>query len=717
MKRFPINLTLGLAVAAAMTAAPIAFAIDGNNLPTKYSGYLVASQGNGTGFGNGFTGTLSGPNEFSIGSEADRLYVTSDLSNVWIGITGNLPNKLADGQSFVILMQVSDPDPVPADPNLLISSGIPVYGGGSHAIANLNLLTMPGGGLSTGFYPDYAIAVNRANTTPPNSATYGNAYYLPTNLELPYDANITSIDPNNTYAAGGPNAGQPLYMSVYINTTNAAGVTATTQPTPDGSGPGTQGELAATAVKGLRIRLSMTDGLTGAFGIGAFQTLRLAVILMTPDGTVSNQTLPPITVPNAPPYPNCFPATQPVSQGAGTYDPEYFKSQDAAYQFFASVPLSNLGAPGTTGKDGSDIPNATTGFPSGSLVSTQQLHTCFGDAQPNPMPPIPYFVPGSELDQLFIKRDADAANGYLNVAVTGNLENNGNKLYLFIDSGNAPTYNVLTNVGNMGDGSNSLRTWQGRKFDPGFNPRYVYVVNNYQGTLYCNAYDLSIPFVDGVSNPLSYLGSVPVESGSGVLANGTNPNNDEFALNNSNTVGVDGGNPGPPGDPSTATTGLEAKIKLSEIGVTSNTCTIRVAAMLSGTDGGGRSFLSNQSLPTYAPLSANIGSETVPGPSPATQPFDFGDIVDHPNTDPYDGRPAFAGDQFASITAIRPGDVKDDGNCCINAADATEFVNVLLGLNTTPRDVQAADVNGNGTVNGDDIQPFVTLLFSQPPCP
>lgn len=716
MNRYRINLSIGLAVAIATTAAPIALAIDGANLPTKFSGHLVASQGNGTGFGNGFTGTLSGPNEFSIGSELDRLYVTSDLSNVWIGITGNLPNKLADGQSIIILMQVNDPDPVPDDPNLLISSGIPTYGGGSHALANLNFLTMPGGGVSTGFYPDYAIAINRANTTPPTSATYGNAYYLPTNLELPYDNNLTSIDPNNTYAAGGPNAGQPLYMSVYINTTNSAGVTATTQPTPDGTGAGTQEALAATAVKGMRLRLSMNDALTGSFGIGAFQTLRLAVILMTPDGTVSNQTLPPITVPNAPVFPNCFPATQPVSQGVGTYDPVYFKTQDASYQFFTSVTLNNLGTPGASGKDGSDIPNAGTGFPSGSLVSTQQLHTCFGDAQPNPMPPIPYFVPGSELDQLFIKRDGDAASGYLNIAVTGNMENNGNKVYLFIDTGDPATYNVLTNAGNMGAGSNPLRTWQGRKFDAGFNPRYVYALNNFQGTLYCNAYDLSIPYVPGVSDPERFLGSVPVESGSGVLANGDNANGDEFALDNSNTLGVDGGNPGAPGDPSTAMTGLEAKIKLSEIGVTSNTCRIRVAAMLSGTDGGGRSFLSNQSLPSYAPMSANVGSESVPGPSPATQPFDFGDIVDHPNTDPYDGRPAFAGDQFVVVKRSL-GDVRDDGNGCINSADATEFTRVLLGLNTNPCDVEVADINADLVVNGKDIQPFVNLLFTQPACP
>lgn len=709
--------TLALVVAFAMTAAPIAYAIDGVDLPTKYAGYLAATQANATGFGNGFTGSLSGPNEYTIGSELDRLYVTSDLSNLWIGVTGNLPNKLADGQSIVILMQVNDPDPVPSDPNVLITNGLPGFGGGYNALRALDQLTLPGGGVSTGFYPDWAIVVNRALSTPPDSLTYGNAWFMPTNLEMPYDANITSADPANTYAVGGPNAGQPLYMSVFMNTTNSAGVTATTQPTPDGTGPGTQEALAPSAVKGLRVRLSMNDALTGAFGIGAFQTIRLAIVLMTPDGTVSNQTLPPITVPNAPAFPNCFPTTQPISHGAGTFDPEYFRTQDATYKFFSTVTLSNLGQPGATGKDGTDIPNATTGFPTGSLVATQRLHTCFGDATPNPVPPLTYTVPGSELDQLFVKRDADAANGFLNIGVSGNLERNGNKLYLFVDTGNPASFNVLSNVGNMGAGLNSLRTWQGRKFDAGFNPRYVYMINNTSGTLFVNAYDLSIPFVDGVSDPNRYLGSVPIGAGTGVLSGGTNTNNDEFAFDNSNTLGVDGGNPGAPGNPASATTGLEAKIKLSEIGATASTCTIRVAAMLSGTDGGGRSFLSNQSLPSYAPMSANVGAETVGGPSPATQPFDFGNDVDGPNTDPYDGRPAFAGAQYTSSTAIRPGDVKDDGNCCVNAADVPEMVRVLLGLNTNPRDVQAADLNADGIVNGKDIQPFVNLLFSQSPCP
>src|SRR5262249_41212836 len=162
----------------------------------------------------------------------------------------------------------------------------------------------------------------------------------------------------NTYSTG-PNMGQPLYMSVFMNTTNTAGVTASSQPA-DGVGAGTQGDLATSAHKGLRVRLSKLDGLTGFFGIATGQTLKLAVLLMSPDGTISNQTLPPITVPNSPAFNNCFPSTQPVSQGAGTFDPVLFKSVDAAYSLYTSLTVTNLGTPGATGLDGSDIP---AGFP------------------------------------------------------------------------------------------------------------------------------------------------------------------------------------------------------------------------------------------------------------------------------------------------------------------------------------------------------------------
>jgi len=692
------------------SAATTTLAIDGSNIPSDFSGYLVASQGNATGFGNGFNGFVT---DFSIGSELDALYVTSDTQNLWIGITGNLPNKLASGQSIVVLLQVNDPD-FPADPNLLVTSGLPGFGGGYQCLLNLNGLTMPAGTPPDGFYPDYAIVVNRSVSAVPNSLTYGNAWYLPTNLELPYDANINSENPANVYA-DGPNVGQPLYMSVWTTTTNTAGVSATSQPCcPDGTGPGTQGALAASAIQGLRLRLSLNDSVTQAFGIGAFQTIKLATILMSPDGTVSNQTLPPIKPALSPTFNDCFPSTQPVSQGAGTFDPVYFKTQDPSYIFYSTVTLNTaLGAPGATGLNATDIP---AGFTAARLRATQELHTCFGDTLPNPNPPIPYTVPGSELDQLFVKRDADAVNGYLNIGVTGNMEANSNKVYLFIDADNPAQFNVLSNVGDVTDGFNGLRTWSGRKFDPGFNPRYVYMLNNTGGTLFVDHYDLSIPFVTGVSTPKRFLGSVPVGSGLGVLTGGDNTNNDEFALDNSNMLGVDGGNPGAPGDPSTATSGLEAKIKLSEIGVTSANCKIRVAVMLSGTDGGGRSFLSNQSLPTYAAMSANVGADPVI--LSTTQPFDFGDDTDNPDGDPFEGRPAFAGTQNAEVTIGRElGDIVDQNNCCINTVDAVAFVQVLLGVDNDASHKFWADMNSDTLNDGRDIELFIAALLADSPCP
>ena len=60
-----------------------------------------------------------------------------------------------------------------------------------------------------------------------------------------------------------------------------------------------------------------------------------------------------------------------------------------------------------------------------------------------------------------------------------------------------------------------------------------------------------------------------------------------------------------------------------------------------------------------------------------------------------------------------PGDLDGDGE--LNLADAALFVQFLLGLNQ-PNACQlaAADGNGDGTLNGSDIRPFVSAITSPP---
>lgn len=56
------------------------------------------------------------------------------------------------------------------------------------------------------------------------------------------------------------------------------------------------------------------------------------------------------------------------------------------------------------------------------------------------------------------------------------------------------------------------------------------------------------------------------------------------------------------------------------------------------------------------------------------------------------------------------GDIDDDGD--VDEFDTVLFVQVLLGLDTVPDHVAAADINGNGSADGDDIRSFIAILAS-----
>ncbi len=61
------------------------------------------------------------------------------------------------------------------------------------------------------------------------------------------------------------------------------------------------------------------------------------------------------------------------------------------------------------------------------------------------------------------------------------------------------------------------------------------------------------------------------------------------------------------------------------------------------------------------------------------------------------------------VDVTLPGDI--NGDRAVTVDDVPPFVNVLLGLDSDPRRVCAADTNASGDVDGDDIQPFCGLLY------
>ena len=658
-KVFAIGAIIGLCALAASAAD-----IVGRNIPTNYAGFLTATQNNATGYGNGSTHT--DPNTPTVGSEIDALYVCADATDLWIGVTGNLPNKLASAQSIVVLIDADGGSP--GVPNVLDTSLITPYGGGGNVIRYLNGTILdapdPNDPNDTGFTPETAVVVNRITSSIPNCTTYVNSWYLPTGFEDPWDANLVSVDPNNPYNG--------LYLSAYMDTTNVAGVD--DDPAKDGAQEQT---LAANALKGLRLRLDRAY-----YGIG--DQIKIMVLLASPGddaGTpvtyVSNQILPPLAVeaPNGcltPPFPANFDATfgTPSTGAAGR--------QYAILQLFPGTP---------TGFNGLNIP---TQWPGGSLIATQRIHTCYGNAV---MGSITYTVPGSELDQLFVRED----DTYLQIAVSGNLEANGNKVSFFIDADPNAGENTLDyNSPNPPPDPNNpepIYNWSGRTFDPGLAPEHCYMVNNWQGTFYVDHYEL-------LTDTKTYLGSNPVGGPNGILQGGTNVNGDQFVLDNSNQAGVVGrGEPGEPGDPSTATTGFEVRISLAEIGLTPGACNnVKVFVALTSQNA---AWMSNQYLPPIETPSDNIGTDRPPATA-----FNFGSTAF-----------PFNGNQYATVALLRLGDVFQDANCCINTDDLDAFVQVLLGLNTDGKAIFLSDINKDGVANGADIQPFIDLLLSQSPCP
>jgi hypothetical protein len=236
----------------------------------------------------------------------------------------------------------------------------------------------------------------------------------------------------------------------------------------------------------------------------------------------------------------------------------------------------------------------------GAAVSVQTVDTAFGDNS-------------SELNAAY----ATVENGRLFLAVTGNLEDNFNKLEILIDSVPGGE-NVFSGIpGNDGCG---LMT--GLTFDAGFEADYHLIAR--RGFI---PFDLDIAQL-GTPNFSSYLGIFGGVNG-GVGTSGIGPANTfpiDAAYDNSNVAGVIGGNQ--PSDPIAAQavdTGFEVSIHLADLG--DPTGDIKILVFVNGA---AHDFASNQFLGGLAPIIGNLGGDGA-GTFTGTVNFDLG---------------AFAGEQF-----------------------------------------------------------------------
>jgi len=237
----------------------------------------------------------------------------------------------------------------------------------------------------------------------------------------------------------------------------------------------------------------------------------------------------------------------------------------------------------------------------GSAVAVQTVQTDFGDNE-------------NEWNAGYGKFES----GNLFLMLTGNLQNNFNKLEIFIDS-KAGGQSVFSSAGN-----DSADRMDGLVFDNGFTADYHLIARRGSSKFDLDFADLGASTFDFYEDVFA-----GTDSGSGSTGTGVNSSPIDIAYDGSNVAGIMGGTEA--ADQSAAlavTTGLELGISLSDLGHTGGPVRVMV-----GQNGDGHHFWSNQFLAGLAPPQGSLGGDGAGN-------FDgFGDI----------DMTAFAGDQFFTV--------------------------------------------------------------------
>ncbi len=303
--------------------------------------------------------------------------------------------------------------------------------------------------------------------------------------------------------------------------------------------------------------------------------------------------------------------------------------------------------------DGANIP---TDLGPGALRATQNNATGLGDNL-------------NELNQLFVRVLPSA----LQIGLTGNLAADGTGLALFLDTTPGGQNTLATAA--LPVPPHGLPEISGLVFDSGFAPDYVVFVNAWSGTLYVTFYTLP---TTGIGTR-RVVGRASLDTGTGRLTGGTNPNNMLVALNTTNTAGVTDTSAA---GAATATCGFEMLLPFADLGLTASEGTVRVLALELQSDG----TVSNQFLPGLGGGYANLGQvpinlNTVPGAQYVTVPLDH-----------------------------VPGD--GDGNGIVDATDLARLLDCLAAPETgvLGPGCSAFDFDANLTIDLRDLATFQTYF-------
>ena len=331
----------------------------------------------------------------------------------------------------------------------------------------------------------------------------------------------------------------------------------------------------------------------------------------------------------------------------------------------------------------------------GPALAVQTIRTGFGNAI-NPTG----LGGGGELDAAY----ALVEGGRLYVMVTGNIENNFNKLGLFIDA-KPGGENTLSDTPGY-DYEHISRNFGGLTFDDGFNADYHLYAR--WGSLTGNNFTVDIVDRNGGGDATvkGNGGSAGTGVGTGIQAGVVNPSDPglgstgvgevrnltpfltnplAFAFNNTNTAGVLGSGSGTTANQADAlavNTGFEFSIDLADLGNPQPGDVIKILAVYGNGD---NNFLSNQTLGGLPAGTGNLGGNGTGGFTGNLAGINFNN---------------FPGDQFFSVTVAGVlGDLDHDG--FVGIAD----LNIVLGdwNNNAPSNDPRADPSGDGFVGIEDL--------------
>ena len=325
----------------------------------------------------------------------------------------------------------------------------------------------------------------------------------------------------------------------------------------------------------------------------------------------------------------------------------------------------------------------------GSPVAVQTIETSFGNAtDPTGL------GSGGELNAAYARIEA----GRLFLLITGNVENNFNKLNVFIDSVAGGEQTLASTP--LYDFEHISQNFGGLTFDAGFAADYHLYAR--WGSFSGNVFTVDIvERAGGTQSVVRGNGAVanngtgtgvqtgsvlPSDMGLGSTGIGEVRNLEpfltsplDFGFDNTNTAGV-GGNGGAAADPTAAAavlSGFEFSVALADLGNPGDELKVHLAYGNSNNN-----YHSNQILPGLPVGTGSLGGDGQGGFTGSLSGIDF-DL--------------FAGEQFFTLTVPVNCDFDGDGSC--TGVDIDQLTAAIAGGTAD----LTFDLTGDGAVNGDDL--------------